>query len=367
MKAEGNIQVKESSTFGKAKWKQRFCKIEDEKMHIFADKADTKPKTTFDVMKVNDLCKSPSLDPQFVFEFTIGGKSHSFAADSAEMRTRFIAVLIQNGALNKEGMADKEIDVSGSGLTEWPKSTLYKLDATKINVSENQLSIVPEEIGCFDKLETLNVSFNQLKSIPESLKLVAGTLRELNVTKNALTALPDLSSCTNLQLLWIGQNKLTAAPNWLPSLVALQRLSLASNPWTALPDMKTLVNLRWLDISGCKLTVLPDSIQLLVNLQVLEAFSNTITELPSWISSLSKLTELRLQRNKITSIPDSVEKMASLSEFDISHNALKTLPKWVGESKIFIECHNNPYEQIPRDVVLAGSQSIRQYVREKLA
>ncbi len=38
MKAEGNIQVKESSTFGKAKWKQRFCRIEDEKMFIFADK-----------------------------------------------------------------------------------------------------------------------------------------------------------------------------------------------------------------------------------------------------------------------------------------------------------------------------------------
>jgi hypothetical protein len=116
MKAEGNIQVKEAATFGKAKWKQRFCKIEDEKMHIFADKGavpktsslvaepksqkfsvlavvpffvlflwsphlgfatrlsdlflffvclgDTKAKTTFDVMKVNDLCKSPSLDPQ---------------------------------------------------------------------------------------------------------------------------------------------------------------------------------------------------------------------------------------------------------------------------------------------------------------
>jgi Leucine-rich repeat (LRR) protein len=112
-------------------------------------------------------------------------------------------------------------------------------DATKINVSENQISIVPDEIGCFDKLETLNVSFNQLKSLPDSLKLVAGTLRELNLTKNALTTLPDLSTCTNLQLLWIGQNKITAAPNWLPSLVALQRLSLASNPWTALPDMST--------------------------------------------------------------------------------------------------------------------------------
>jgi hypothetical protein len=45
MKAEGNIQVKEAATFGKAKWKQRFCKIEDEKMHIFADKGAV-PKTS---------------------------------------------------------------------------------------------------------------------------------------------------------------------------------------------------------------------------------------------------------------------------------------------------------------------------------
>jgi hypothetical protein len=50
------------------------------------------------------------------------------------MRTRFIAVLVQNGALNKEGMADKEIDVSGSGLTEWPRSTMYKLVRCKVAI-----------------------------------------------------------------------------------------------------------------------------------------------------------------------------------------------------------------------------------------
>lgn len=112
-------------------------------------------------------------------------------------------------------------------------------EAERITLSENQLSSLPDEIGCFDKLESLNVSFNQLKAVPETLKLLAPTLRELNLTKNMLTALPDLSTCTNLQLLWIGQNKLTQAPQWLPSLTGLQRLSLASNPWAALPDIST--------------------------------------------------------------------------------------------------------------------------------
>lgn len=50
-----------------------------------------------------------------------------FAAESAELRTRFMAVLIQNGALPRVDVADKEIILSGHALTDWPKSLLYKL------------------------------------------------------------------------------------------------------------------------------------------------------------------------------------------------------------------------------------------------
>lgn len=179
---------------------------------------------------------------------------------------------------------------------------------------------------------------------------------------------------------------MVAPPAWLPALVSLQRLSLSSNPWTALPDLSTfgsedclwraltsfpvaagaLVQLRWLDISSCKLTALPESLKTLVHLQVLEVFANQLTNLPDWISALKALTELRVQRNKITSLPDAVQKLEGLSELDVSHNALKTLPHWVAESTALIECHNNPYDTIPKEIVLAGSQSIRQYVREKL-
>lgn len=128
-----------------------------------------------------------------------------------------------------------------------------------------------------------------------------------------------------------------------------------------------LVNLRWLDISGCKLAAIPDSLQKLPSLSVLEAFNNLFADIPAWIANLSKLTELRLQRNKIVSLPDVLEKLcSSLQELDVSHNSLKTLPKWAGSCKALIECHNNPYENIPKDVSLAGSQSIRQFAREKL-
>lgn len=87
MKAEGNLSKRESSTFGKPKWKKRFGRVADEKFHIFEAQGtlqrplrgaasfselcssfwniigDSKAKSVMDVMKANDLCKAPSVDP----------------------------------------------------------------------------------------------------------------------------------------------------------------------------------------------------------------------------------------------------------------------------------------------------------------
>lgn len=135
------------------------------------------------------------------------------------------------------------------------------------------------------------------------------------------TQLLALSSCQSL--VYKGQS-LTALPQKTMSLATLQKLDLSRNMLTYLPDMSQLQSLVDLDVSHNQLVSIPDSINDLTSLQYLNLMANSLVQLPE-LSRLGKLSRLGLKGNSLTALPD-MSGLISLKELFITNNQLVSLP-----------------------------------------
>ncbi|MDF5725987.1 MAG: COR domain-containing protein, partial [Rhizonema sp. PD37] len=90
-----------------------------------------------------------------------------------------------------------------------------------LDISRNQLSSLPAEIGSLTNLQTLDISFNQLSSLPA-----------------------EIGSLTNLQSLDISSNQLSSLPSEIRLLPKLKKLDLRGNPVPIPPEILGSKNLR---------------------------------------------------------------------------------------------------------------------------
>jgi internalin A len=128
---------------------------------------------------------------------------------------------------------------------------------------------------------------------------------DLDLSDLGLTALPDaIASLTALQTLELGNNQLTALPDAIANLTALQTLGLGHNQLTALPDaIASLTALQNLKLGHNQLTALPDAVASLTALEFFNLEDNQLTALPDAIESLTALSELYLHGNDALGIP----------------------------------------------------------------
>ena len=172
----------------------------------------------------------------------------------------------------------------------------FFINIVTLNLSNNQLTALPDSIGKLTNLVILNLSYNQLKELP-----------------------PDIGKLTNLTHLYISRNQLKELPPDIGKLTYLEHLWLDSNQLKELPpDIGKLTNLVTLNLSNNQLIKLPDSIGNLTDLITLNLNSNQLKELPPDIGKLTKLITLHLMFNKITAdklsaLPDSIKKIKNFS------------------------------------------------------
>lgn len=104
-----------------------------------------------------------------------------------------------------------------------------------LNVSFNELTEVPAEIGNLILLRDFDCSHNAITALPPTLSRCA-ELKILSCSSNKLTTLPtSLKQCKRLELLIAEDNKLETLPRTLGDLEVLQRLKLARNDLKSLP------------------------------------------------------------------------------------------------------------------------------------
>lgn len=119
-----------------------------------------------------------------------------------------------------------------------------------LNVSRNQLVVVPPEVGHLVLLRELLLSNNRLPALPSALGQCL-QLRKLDLHRNRLTELPrELQHCERLEELDASWNELRTVPPELGRLQRLRVLNVRHNQLTSLPH--TLCECAALEQLGCE-------------------------------------------------------------------------------------------------------------------
>lgn len=144
-----------------------------------------------------------------------------------------------------------------------------------------------------------------LTAIPQELYQYADTLEVLDLSGNELAVLPDEFACfTNLRRLFLSNNNFEIFPHVLGTLPKLDIVGFKANRIKEIPEHALPVSLRWLILTDNKIAALPHSIGLCVKLQKVMLAGNQLTSLPDEMGACRNIELLRISANKFEQIPD---------------------------------------------------------------
>lgn len=168
------------------------------------------------------------------------------------------------------------------GLTEFPSEIYDLADSLEVlNLTKNNLSDLPDDLGRLNKLRILFCSENQFRHLPA----VLGELPNLSMIgfkSNRIEAVHEASFPAALRWLILTDNRLTELPSSIGRCPSLQKLMLSGNRLTHLPD----------EMAAC------------VNLELVRLAANEFAALPEWLLNLPRLTWLALAGNPFCCPPD---------------------------------------------------------------
>ena len=157
--------------------------------------------------------------------------------------------------------------------------------------------------GQFHGLKRLDLSAG-LTEFPREIFALADTLEVLNLSGNALAALPDdLPRLHKLQVLFCSDNQFTEVPAVLGQCPNLSMIGFKANRIRTLPGAALPPQLRWLILTDNELEALPAEIGNCQQLQKLMLAGNRLTALPATLASCTNLELLRIAANRLTELP----------------------------------------------------------------
>lgn len=246
----------------------------------------------------------------------------------------------------------KKIQIQLGRMNEIPETTGKATNLNFLEVSNNQKTLlVSGAINKLKKVKTINLSGDSIAGFPGKLELPH--LEKLDISYNQLTLLPPgITELPKLRELDIRSNKLKELPKDLNRLKKLEKLNGSSNPLIMLPSMGGMSNLEWMDFSYCNLKELPADIGNLKALRELVLLDNFIKKLPAGFTRLTQLKNLKLNINQIESLPEDIGKMAALEELTLGLNCISKLPQSITQLKNLksLVLANNSLKEIPDSI-----------------
>jgi len=222
-----------------------------------------------------------------------------------------------------------ELEVSGQNLKELGKEVLTD-KLTKIDASDNALTVLGAEIGACTALEELLLFANQLKVLPKELGSLAN-LRVLNLFNNKLMKLPvEVGTLSNLEEVNLAANKLMMLPDAaLASWSKVTILSMNDNNLVRLGSLAPLKALTELRLFSNNLEEMPTFCED-CPVEIIEIHKNRIATIPdNYFSTTPSLKRVIVSNNMLTTVPPSISKCTQLQQLQASDCKISSLPEGV--------------------------------------
>jgi hypothetical protein len=173
-----------------------------------------------------------------------------------------------------------------------------------------------------------------LTEFPRELFALADSLEVLNLSGNALDALPDdLHRLHRLRVLFCSDNRFTELPEAVGRCQGLDIVGFKANRIRSVPAAALPASLRWLILTDNQIEALPDSIGRCTRMQKLMLAGNRLQALPASMAALERLELLRISANRFEALP----------------GWLFSLPRLA-----WLACAGNPFDAQAEDAAVAA-------------
>jgi len=193
------------------------------------------------------------------------------------------------------------------GLTEFPREIFNLADSLEtLNLSGNALDALPDDLGRLHRLRVLFCSDNRFTTLPESIGGCHG-IDIVGFKANRIAKVPAAALPPSLRWLILTDNQIEELPDTLGHCTRMQKLMLAGNQLSRLPD----------SMAACR------------QLELLRISANRFEILPEWLLSLPRLSWLAAAGNPF----DTQAENAAITAQSVPHVAWQdlTLGQKLGE------------------------------------
>lgn len=250
------------------------------------------------------------------------GTSWSQTWDLTKDPQNWYGIKIKNHAVSA-------INLRGNALSgNFPSNLAVFTDLVSLDLSNNNLKgEVSQSLGILSNLISLSIDDNYLTGDPTSAIAPLSSLAELSIGHN-LFVISDINSLLQnfplLNVLDISNSNLSAVPQKISTLKALENLNLSDNQLkNGFENFSTLGNLKELNLAGNQLSTLPIQLGNLIQLTTLDLSRNLLaTNLETSLNNLKNLEWLSLENNLLQNLPSNISTIQKLAHLNLGRNLL---------------------------------------------
>lgn len=221
----------------------------------------------------------------------------------------------------------------------------------KLDLCSNSMDEIPDFSECY--VQFLGLASNKLEEL--EVNHLSKTITLLDVSNNNISVIPpELFKCEKLQSLDISHNDIREIPPTIIHAKLLQTLVISGNPLSELPHLPYLI--ATLIAFNCEFSVFPESIIELRELKMLNLSFNNLTFIPPLptvaflfiagnnIEGLQLCNSIRVldaSFNKIAAL-DISDRCFDITDIDVSHNSIKSLVLGQKDFLRILRVNHNP-------------------------